>query len=340
MIDVKQFKNTGENRVFIFHHNDFDGYSGGAVLYKYFTEELGFSKDQILSKVIIYPTNDKTFTIEGVEPPTKEDFIAIVDYSITKDSKKYLNDIAELAFGILWIDHHRSSLEICYKTDCSKLSEPLSARFYKIVNVDYSGALLAFRTLFPNEKTPDILKYVDDYDRWVLKYPESKKLNAGFNSLDALKDIYGIEWTSLLSTDESPIATKRRDLITKVMLTSGTIVLKYDKSRHESLRKRIAYFVRLKDYAKYRVLAMNTQGHSNVFGSRLDDDDVDIGLLYYFDGTKYCYSIYSTKTDIDVSEIAQHYGGGGHKSASGFFSDTLVFTKDGDNGWTPFSSKD
>lgn len=343
MIDIKQFKNTGENRVFIFHHNDFDGYSGGAVLYKYFTEELGFSKDQILSKVIIYPTNDKTFIIEGVEPPTKEDFVVVVDYSITKLTKKYLNEIAEQSYGTLWIDHHKTSLEVCYKTDCTELAledgkARLEAKFYKIVNMNYSGALLAYKTLYPNTKTPEILKYVDDFDRWVHKYPESKKLNAGFTAIKSYKDISDKYWRVLLNnTDmDNEHNKKAEELCLKFLSTTGALILSYDRERFESLINRIAYFGRIEHFSQYRTLVVNTQGHSSVFCGRLDDDNVDIGLLYYYDGKKYCYSIYSTKTDIDVSEIAKYYGGGGHKGAAGFFSDKLIVSKDVDNHWTPF----
>ena len=36
-------------------------------------------------------------------------------------------------------------------------------------------------------------------------------------------------------------------------------------------------------------------------------------------------SLYSTKSDIDVSIIAKNYGGGGHKGASGFQCKELPF---------------
>lgn len=336
--ELTKFTNTGKNRVFIFHHNDFDGYAGGAVLYNYFREELKFEDSQIVSKTIAYPTNDKTFIIDGVEPPTKEDFVAIVDYSITKDSKKYLNDIAELSFGTLWIDHHRTSLEVCYKTDCTSIGDNgLEARFYKIVNMDYSGALLAYRSLYKNRKVPGILTYVDDYDRFVHKYPLSAKFNAGFTAFETLKNIRCLEWTTLLSKNAKDV--KRRELIEKTLLLSGTVVLKYDAQRYKELLNRIGYRVRIKDFPQYRVLVANTQGHSSVFGKRINDEDVDICLLYYYDGTKYCYHIYSTKSHIDVSEIAKHYGGGGHKGAAGFFSDQILFTKEGENQWTPLFSE-
>jgi len=46
-------------------------------------------------------------------------------------------------------------------------------------------------------------------------------------------------------------------------------------------------------------------------------------------GKKWSYSVYSTKPDIDCSAFAKRYGGGGHKGAAGFYSDSLIFNATG-----------
>jgi nanoRNase/pAp phosphatase (c-di-AMP/oligoRNAs hydrolase) len=45
-------------------------------------------------------------------------------------------------------------------------------------------------------------------------------------------------------------------------------------------------------------------------------------MPFYFAKNKWVVSLYTTK-DIDVSEIAKKYGGGGHKQAAGFTCDKL-----------------
>lgn len=335
---IQYFTKAEDRRVFIFHHNDLDGYAGGAVVYKYVTEELGFEKEKVFSKAITYPTHEKTLYINNVPEPTKNDYVIVVDYSFTKLTKKYLNEIAEKAFGTLWIDHHKTSLEICYDTDCTKDSliylednkVRLGTYFYKIVNMDYSGALLAYKLLYPNIKVPQILKYVDDYDRWVHKYPESKKVNAGFTAIDSYKDITSSYWKLLLCnknvTDEKH--KKLEEFYLKFLITTGSIVLNYDRERYENIVKTMSYFVKIEHFPQYNVLAINAKGNSAVFCNRLEDEDVDIGLLYYYDGYKYCYSIYSTKEDVDVSEIAKYFGGGGHKGAAGFFTTGSIIAEE------------
>jgi nanoRNase/pAp phosphatase (c-di-AMP/oligoRNAs hydrolase) len=48
-------------------------------------------------------------------------------------------------------------------------------------------------------------------------------------------------------------------------------------------------------------------------------------MPFCFDGKQWTYSMYTLK-DINVSEIAKKYGGGGHKKAAGFQSDKLLIT--------------
>ena len=48
-------------------------------------------------------------------------------------------------------------------------------------------------------------------------------------------------------------------------------------------------------------------------------------IVFVYNGDKWKVSLYTKKDDIDVSIIAQKYGGGGHKKASGFRCDKLPF---------------
>lgn len=79
----------------------------------------------------------------------------------------------------------------------------------------------------------------------------------------------------------------------------------------------------------YRVIVCNTPcGNSLVFDS-VDSDTYDIMSVFFFDGKQYTVSLYSTKKEIDVSEIAKKHGGGGHKGAAGFQCKELPFKAEG-----------
>jgi nanoRNase/pAp phosphatase (c-di-AMP/oligoRNAs hydrolase) len=47
-------------------------------------------------------------------------------------------------------------------------------------------------------------------------------------------------------------------------------------------------------------------------------------MLFTFNGSKWVVSLYTKNPDIDVSEIAYRYGGGGHKAAAGFVTDDIL----------------
>ena len=49
-------------------------------------------------------------------------------------------------------------------------------------------------------------------------------------------------------------------------------------------------------------------------------------MPFVFDGSKWTVSIYSTNKNIDCSELAKKYGGGGHKGAAGFQCENLPFS--------------
>ena len=62
---------------------------------------------------------------------------------------------------------------------------------------------------------------------------------------------------------------------------------------------------------------------SLVYGDKIDQYDMCISFEY--NGDTWNIGLYSTK--IDVGEIAEEFGGGGHKGAAGFIVKKLPFKK-------------
>ena len=50
-------------------------------------------------------------------------------------------------------------------------------------------------------------------------------------------------------------------------------------------------------------------------------------MVWAFNGEKYSYTLYSNDKNVDCSKIAEKYGGGGGRGASGFSSNELLFKK-------------
>ena len=60
-----------------------------------------------------------------------------------------------------------------------------------------------------------------------------------------------------------------------------------------------------------------------MFGDKLNEYDAVIPF-FYING-KWKYSIFSNKDNIDCSQVAKTYDGGGHKGAAGWITDKLIF---------------
>lgn len=118
--------------------------------------------------------------------------------------------------------------------------------------------------------------------------------------------------------DDIPISN---DLLDK-MIESGKAISKYVEKEYEQYRKAYAYESRIDGV---KCLVVNRRCNSLIFGNLIKD--YPIVAIWVFDGEKYKYSIYSDKPDVNCSKIAERYGGGGHKGASGFVSEKMIFNK-------------
>ena len=75
----------------------------------------------------------------------------------------------------------------------------------------------------------------------------------------------------------------------------------------------------------YKAFALNLGLCNSEYFKSVDNGTYDLLMPFSFDGDEWIISLYSR--NIDVSEIAKKYGGGGHKGAAGFHCKELPFKK-------------
>lgn len=285
----------------IFHHNDNDGKAAAAVLYRSFLKQgLEAVKDDFIS--VNY--NDNIPTVDQI---LDDDWVFIVDYSFTEATVHNLYEISKKANGkVWWYDHHKSSLEVYDKVledgICKDVIIDINRCGAKIVYDEY-GKFNHFG--FMN----DVIKLVDDYDRWIHKYPESMWFNIGSTMED--------------TNPTSDIWLKDPSKI----IENGKLIKEYNDAKNSRIVKNNGYEVTINDH---KCIVLNTpERSSQAFAEYFDE--YKFAIVYSFNGKNYTYSIYSGLKDIDCSVIAKYFNikGGGHKGAAGFVSDELMF-KDGD----------
>lgn len=285
-----------------FHHNDLDGRCAGALVSRY----MCCRNIDCFIEVDYVKVPDASMIKRGED-------VFIVDYCYTKATVSQLKGIIEKAGHVVWIDHHKSSSDLLL--DINEYDFLTNSKVKIVVDTKLCGAALTYM-YFEYESgnaMPRFLRYVDDWDRWAKRYPESYKFKLGMDAID-----------------HSPTAKIWIDLmfdpdVTERVLQSGDIIEDYVTSHNHEYCKQFAFKCVLNGLKCY---ALNLRENSKAFGDLINHCDAVV--TFVFNGTSYQYSIYSTKQDIDCAKIAECYGGGGHRGAAGFECNTLILER---NDW-------
>lgn len=297
-----------------FYHNDLDGRCAGSIVYRY--EMINNEEDFVYTKEDFFEVDyimDLTPYIEKIEYGEK---VYFVDYSFTNKTKWILDLLLSKKCNIIWCDHHKSSLEL--------IKSFPELRYINGIRDDrYSGALLTYWYLYLQDKyfidnnrlldeIPMQIRYVDDYDCWKSNLGDNTtffKLGIETKDYDALDRI----WDDFYIFSES----------LSLLIDKGKAIKQYIDKDHEQYRNQYAYESIIDGH---KALVINRKTNSWIFGEKIKE--YPIVCVWAFNGEKYSYSIYSEDKSIDCSKIAEVYGGGGHKGASGFSADKLLFKKE------------
>ena len=226
----------------------------------------------------------------GMTPPDVTDkTLYVVDFSF---KRPVMEELVKKARFVVHIDHHASAIK-----DMEGFYAANLETFYSPKN-DQSGAMLTWNYFFPEDDVPNIVKYVDDVDRWKFLLPNSKEVAANLFSYD-----YTFENWEFVANQP----------------------IEQQVAEGKAIQRRLEKDCR--ELAQVVVRRMNIGGHNvpvaNVpkqFGSYLASD-LAVGepfAAYYYDTNQREFGLRSTPEGLDVSVIAAMYGGGGHRNASGF----------------------
>ena len=282
-----------------FYHTDVDGKCAGAIVKKWWESKLRTLQDGVTLAQAEYLSIDykDDFPFEKILPHEK---IIIVDFSLQKD--RDFAKLHEITKDIIWIDHHQTAIE--KHLDMKGLEG--------IRDIKNSGCELAWQYFFPNIKMPLAVCYAGRYDVWDFSV-YGKTLNE-FQTGIRLEEHYPTSavWYSLLLQPDSPFLDN--------IIKDGKIALKFRTNRYASLIRAFSFFV---TFEGYKAICCNVGSTSSQLFDSVKED-YDLMIPFIFDGKQWTVSLY-TKKDIDCSEIAKKYGGGGHKKAAGFQCEKLPF---------------
>jgi nanoRNase/pAp phosphatase (c-di-AMP/oligoRNAs hydrolase) len=265
--------------------------------------------------------------VYGEAPPdvTGRDVI-LVDFSY---KAPVIAEMGDKARTILILDHHKSAqaeleglavaeatweehLESCGDSRHTCALEKTGVQF----DMSHSGAVLAWRYFHPGKYIPRMLLHVEDRDLWRFHLAQTRAITAAIFSRE-----YDFKtWSAL--------ATACNDTVRRAQLEEegNAILRKQDKDVAELIENTR----RVTTIGGYKVPVANIPYTlASDAGNKMS-----VGHPFaatYYDGRVFRhFSLRSQEDGVDVSEVAQKYGGGGHARAAGF---QVELGWDGDPDW-------
>jgi oligoribonuclease NrnB/cAMP/cGMP phosphodiesterase (DHH superfamily) len=271
----------------------------------------GFASAWVLNRWNQGLTKPNTIEFHGMKygddiPPINNRHLIFIDFSLKRDE---MIETSKFASSITVLDHHKTAEENL------KDIEPEMQCDTKIVfDMNRSGCEIAWDYFFENEEGPKVLANIADRDLWQFKLPNTKAISSAVFSYE-----YTFEnWDNLMNPDN----------YNQLVSDGKAIERKHMKDVVELFNNSMVPRNIEVDGKLFRVPTFNVPYfHSSELGHyAMEKMDIPFALCWQVNDTGlYKYSLRSIDEKEDVSVIAKHFGGGGHRNAAGFESEEPIW---------------
>jgi oligoribonuclease NrnB/cAMP/cGMP phosphodiesterase (DHH superfamily) len=269
-----------EYQTICLHHNDTDGRASGAIVRRALGNNVWLYEMDYGDSIPL----DRVLTT---------DHIIIVDFSLPKDEMEKLSVYHKLT----WIDHHKSSiLEL----------NGLSKDWPGIRDTNQAACVLTWKYFFPDSPIPKAVRLIGDRDIWRWEKADTGPFNEGLYQLDT-RPLNDKLWHPLLDNDV--------DFVENIIQTGKLL----REARIKEIRRLVYRRGFPVIFDGHRTLVINTRGSGDI-GQLVRNMGYDIAYCYVdnFHNGEITTFVTLYSDEVDVSEIAERFGGGGHSGAAGF----------------------
>lgn len=248
-----------------------------------------------------------------------------------KNPESLNSDIAVMLTNLTWIDHHKSAIE-SHPTDINGYRIDgvaacrLAWQWFKIqanyrtteghAKREEIGPALPSKEDFVDRRVsePLAVRLAGEYDIWDKRDPDAELFQHGLRAQELTPAI----WTDLLSL------TPYRASLVDELLVRGQC-LQYAKAKENS--DIITHYGFTLAFEGLTFLACNHARYNSFLFTAGLKPEHDACFGFKWNGRKWEVSLYHApgKEHHDLSQIAVKHGGGGHRGACGFTTDTLPF---------------
>jgi oligoribonuclease NrnB/cAMP/cGMP phosphodiesterase (DHH superfamily) len=291
------------SQTLIVHHNDPDGWASAAITLKYVREQ---NIKQTIECIEMSYDKDPNLVLNKIDENTK---VIMVDFSFKMD---VMSIVSERANKLIWIDHHISAIN-----DFKNFEDPNpnNGIIEFLLDDKKAACVLTWNYFYPNKLIPKTIELIGIYDSW-------KKDNSQWEN--ALSTFYGSKCYEGFNDPQSEFWNRLVNGITyssTEIIKAGQMARGYQDNLNIEIAKRTAFVTSLnigRENKFFTAIACNSPLCNSMLFDSTNADEYDLMISYYQSNNKYFnISFYSKKPEVDCSWIAKHFGGGGHKGASG-----------------------
>lgn len=267
MIIQNFFKNS-EEKILISHGNCSDGFGAAWAIWKEYGDNVRYHFSTHSDAPYLY----------------KNKTILFLDFAY----ERKIMDVLDKTNKVLVIDHHSYSLE--------DLKDFKNA----ILDMNKSGAVLAWEHLYPNIEPPTILKYVQDRDLRKFELPYVHEVLSVLDTIP--KKFKNWELFSLmLDKDFSSIVEKGKIL----------------RHQFNNILNGIIKEARPVSIDGYNGLVINTNWEFASYAAEKLSEKTDFALAWFADKNGMVKCSFRSSNGLNVNNMASIYGGGGHDHSAG-----------------------
>jgi len=286
-----------DEKVLCLYHNDPDGQCSGAIVRRRLGKGVRFAAME-------YGHAIPWALIE------ESDVVIVTDFSLPKEEMERIKQDTHL----IWIDHHKTAIEAMMDVEVDGLRA-----------IDRAGCVLTWQYFYPDESIPRGVQYIGERDIWTFVHEETKPFCEGLYQMNQHPKNDEV-WTPLLDDD---------DTFVEKVVEEGELLL---RARQQAIQRQVHGRGFEVLFEGHRTLAINQRGTGEL-GEYIRSLGYVIGYAYVqvlrTEGLSTQVTLYSEQ--IDVSEIAVKFGGGGHAGAAGFIfpSRSEPFPEEASVDWEP-----
>lgn len=224
-------------------------------------------------------------------PDVKGHSAWILDFSYTRETLIKMHAEAE---SLLVLDHHKTA------------QKDLEGLGFCRFDMEHSGAWLAWTHFHEGKEVPDLVQYIQDRDLWRWRLPKSKEISAALHSYARDFATWGMLRDRLDGTDSDD---------SRGLIAEGEAILR----AQDWFVKSICAQARETEIAGHKVLTVETPILQSEVGEALATGRPFAMTSFIRPDGARVHSLRSrAPSEVDVSEIAKLFGGGGHARAAGY----------------------